>query len=224
MKAPLLVAQVLNGLATGMLYALMGIGLSLITGVLNIPNFAHGALFALGAYCLSTVVQLTGSFWLALVLAPVAVGLLGVLIEYGGIRPLYRAGHDSVIGINALDAAVRQRFTIAHEIGHLLLHAEPLHLDPGHNLAVMPPPTGTKPALRFSRNQISSKAKDPREIEANRFAAALLMPAHFLSRDLRGMRIPITEDAIAELAMRYQVSRQAMTFRLMNLGVPMETI
>src|SRR4029453_16974452 len=77
-----------------MLYALMGIGLSIITGVLNIPNFAHGALFAVGAYFLYTVIQLVGNFWLALLLAPLGVGLLGVLIEYGGIRPLLRAGHD----------------------------------------------------------------------------------------------------------------------------------
>src|SRR5688500_10252471 len=77
-----------------MLYAVMGIGLSIITGVLNIPNFAHGALFALGAYSLYTVIQLTGNFWIALILAPLGVGLLGLLIEYAGIRPLYRAGHD----------------------------------------------------------------------------------------------------------------------------------
>jgi len=93
-KISLLFSQVLNGLATGMLYALMGIGLSIITGVLNIPNFAHGALFALGAYLLYTVIQLVGNFWLALVIAPLGVGLLGVLIEYGGIRPLYKVGHD----------------------------------------------------------------------------------------------------------------------------------
>ncbi len=94
MNTALLFSQILNGLATGMLYALMGIGLSIITGVLNIPNFAHGALFALGAYFLYTVIQLVGNFWLALLLAPLGVGLLGVLIEYGGIRPLYKAGHD----------------------------------------------------------------------------------------------------------------------------------
>ncbi len=93
-RISLLVSQVLNGLATGMLYALMGIGLSIITGVLNIPNFAHGALFALGAYLLYSIIQLVGNFWLALVIAPLGVGLLGVLIEYGGIRPLYKAGHD----------------------------------------------------------------------------------------------------------------------------------
>ena len=77
-----------------MLYALMGIGLSIITGVLNIPNFAHGALFALGAYFLVTLIQLLGNFWLALLLAPLGVGVIGIVIEYGGIRPLYRAGHD----------------------------------------------------------------------------------------------------------------------------------
>jgi branched-chain amino acid transport system permease protein len=90
----LLVSQVLNGVATGMLYALMGIGLSIITGVLNIPNFAHGAMFALGAYLIFTVIQLMGNFWVALVIAPLGVLALGILIEYAGIRLLYRAGHD----------------------------------------------------------------------------------------------------------------------------------
>jgi branched-chain amino acid transport system permease protein len=93
-NASLLFTQVLNGVATGMLYALMGIGLAIITGVLNIPNFAHGAMFAVGAYLLATTVNMIGSFWVALVLAPVGVALLGILIEYAGIRPLYRAGHD----------------------------------------------------------------------------------------------------------------------------------
>jgi branched-chain amino acid transport system permease protein len=93
-NASLLFTQVLNGVATGMLYALMGIGLAIVTGVLNIPNFAHGAMFAVGAYLLVTVLQVVDSFWLALVLAPVGVAVLGVLIEYAGIRPLYRAGHD----------------------------------------------------------------------------------------------------------------------------------
>jgi branched-chain amino acid transport system permease protein len=93
-NASLLFTQVLNGVATGMLYALMGIGLAIITGVLNIPNFAHGAMFAVGAYLLATTVNMIGNFWVALVLAPVGVALLGLLIEYGGIRPLYRAGHD----------------------------------------------------------------------------------------------------------------------------------
>jgi branched-chain amino acid transport system permease protein len=77
-----------------MLYALMGLGLALVTGVLNIPNFAHGALFAVGAYFLVSVVGVLGNFWLGLVLAPIGVALLGLLIEYAGIRRLYAAGHD----------------------------------------------------------------------------------------------------------------------------------
>src|SRR3954467_3945713 len=77
-----------------MLYALMGLGLSLITGVLNIPNFAHGALFAVGAYLLVSFIQVFGDFWVGLVVAPLGVALLGLLIEYLGIRRLYAAGHD----------------------------------------------------------------------------------------------------------------------------------
>jgi branched-chain amino acid transport system permease protein len=89
-----LLGQILNGVATGMLYALMGLGLSLITGVLNIPNFAHGVLFAVGAYLLVTLVGVVGNFWIALLLAPLGVAILGWLIEYAGIRRLYAAGHD----------------------------------------------------------------------------------------------------------------------------------
>jgi branched-chain amino acid transport system permease protein len=90
----LLLGQILNGIATGMLYALMGLGLSLITGVLNIPNFAHGALFAVGAYFLVTVSTALGNFWLGLLIAPLGVAILGLLIEYAGVRRLYAAGHD----------------------------------------------------------------------------------------------------------------------------------
>jgi branched-chain amino acid transport system permease protein len=90
----LLLGQILNGIATGMLYALMGLGLALIAGILNIPNFAHGALFAVGAYLTVTAISAIGNFWVALVLAPLGVALLGLLIEYAGIRRLYAAGHD----------------------------------------------------------------------------------------------------------------------------------
>jgi branched-chain amino acid transport system permease protein len=90
----LLLGQILNGIATGMLYALMGLGLALIAGILNIPNFAHGALFAVGAYLTVTAINAVGDFWVALIFAPLGVALLGVLIEYAGVRRLYAAGHD----------------------------------------------------------------------------------------------------------------------------------
>ena len=81
---------------------------------------------------------------------------------------LYRSEGKKIIGINALDAKVRQRFTIAHEIGHLVLHADPVYLDRGHLLGVVPNATETPSVFPFLRNQVSSEAKDPQEIEANR--------------------------------------------------------
>jgi branched-chain amino acid transport system permease protein len=90
----LLLGQILNGIATGMLYALMGLGLALIAGILNIPNFAHGALFAVGAYLTVTAIGVVGNFWIALLVAPLGVAILGLVIEYAGIRRLYAAGHD----------------------------------------------------------------------------------------------------------------------------------
>src|SRR5258706_15933809 len=74
----LLAGQILNGIATGMLYALMGLGLSLITGVLNIPNFAHGALFAVGAYLLVTAGVVFWNFWVCLAVGARRVAGLGL--------------------------------------------------------------------------------------------------------------------------------------------------
>ena len=90
----LIISQLFNGVATGMLYAMMGIGLTLILGVLNIPNFAHGVFYAFGAYILVAVLEVVGNFWLGLLLAPFGVVLLGILIELLTIRRLYNAHHD----------------------------------------------------------------------------------------------------------------------------------
>ena len=90
----LIASQLLNGLATGMLYALVGVGLSLVLGVLNIPNFAHGGLYAFGAYFTYSVVQLTGNFYVAVLIGPLLVIFLAFLIESQGIRRLYAAHHD----------------------------------------------------------------------------------------------------------------------------------
>ncbi len=90
----LIASQILNGLATGMLYALVGVGLTLVLGMLNIPNFAHGLLYAFGAYFTYTVVKFTGSFYLAVLVAPLFVVLIGFVLESQGIRRLYSAHHD----------------------------------------------------------------------------------------------------------------------------------
>jgi len=139
--------------------------------------------------------------------------------EISGV--LYRSGDVPVIGVNALDALVRQRFTIAHEIGHFLLHEEPWHVD-RHYLEVVPVKSSVSPSRRFNRDKVSSQATDRHEIEANGFAAALLMPKEFLDQDLKGLKLPLKARQIDGLAKRYKVSQQAMIFRLMNLGVQME--
>jgi len=84
---------VLNGLVTGMLYALMGVGLSLILGLLNIPNFAHGVLYALGAYVMISGAKAFG-FLGGLLAAGAVVALLGAAVEYLGVRRLYRVHPD----------------------------------------------------------------------------------------------------------------------------------
>jgi branched-chain amino acid transport system permease protein len=89
-----LAAQVFTGLVLGMIYVLLAIGLSLIFGLMTVVNFSHGALYMLGAYLGFTLLRLTGSFSVALVLAPLLVGILGLLIERFLIRPLYGRGPD----------------------------------------------------------------------------------------------------------------------------------
>ncbi len=82
--------ECLNALSEAALLFFLGVGLTLIFGIMRIVNFAHGALYMLGAFIGYSVARLTGSFWLALLLAPTAVGLLGSLFEFGILRRLYR--------------------------------------------------------------------------------------------------------------------------------------
>jgi branched-chain amino acid transport system permease protein len=89
-----LAAQVFTGLVLGMIYVLLAIGLSLIFGLMTVVNFSHGALYMLGAYVGFTLLRLTGSFSVALVLAPLLVGALGLLVERFLIRPLYGRSPD----------------------------------------------------------------------------------------------------------------------------------
>jgi len=91
----LIISQVVNGLVLGFLYVLIAIGLSIIFGMLGVVNFAHGVYFALGAYFALTLQDNFGPW--AIVLAPVGVGILGMLIEMTLMRPLY--GKDPLLGL-----------------------------------------------------------------------------------------------------------------------------
>lgn len=90
----LLALQLFTGLALGAIYVLLAVGLSLIFGMLTVVNFAHGAFFMLGAYIGVFAAEKTGSFWLALLIAPVVVASFGMACERWLIRPLYGRGID----------------------------------------------------------------------------------------------------------------------------------
>ena len=85
-----LLPQLLHGLVFGAALGLLALGLTVIFGLLGVMNFAHGELYMMGAYAGIGVIALTHSFWLALVLAPVVVGIIGAVTEVTTLRPLYR--------------------------------------------------------------------------------------------------------------------------------------
>ena len=87
-------AQLLNGLAYGLVLLLVSLGLTIIFGIMGIVNFAHGELYAIGAYVGYSAVQATGSFWAGIVVAPIVVGLLGIAMERTAIKRLY--GSDPI--------------------------------------------------------------------------------------------------------------------------------
>lgn len=123
---------------------------------------------------------------------------------------LFRDGNNIIIGINSSHHHNRQRFTIAHEIGHLLLHdKKELFVD--------------KVVKVNFRDTISSAAIDTKEITANAFAAELLMPKKFVLNEidkiLKRSRIENKEELIEKLSSVFEVSKQAMEYRLINLGV-----
>ena len=112
-----------------------------------------------------------------------------------------------IIGVNSLHHPNRQRFTLAHELGHLQLHREMItsniHVDKNF------------PAL--TRDQNSATEAERIEIEANQFASELLMPSTFINDILRGQQFDIDDDGPLEaLAKRFRVSRQALEYRIRN--------
>jgi branched-chain amino acid transport system permease protein len=89
------ISQGIHGLAYGMVLFLVASGLTLIFGMMGILNMAHAAFFMLSAYFSYQAVVWTGSFWLALLLAPIATGLLGALVERFLLRKVHALGHTA---------------------------------------------------------------------------------------------------------------------------------
>jgi branched-subunit amino acid ABC-type transport system permease component len=89
MDLSLLLQNLLYGVTIGSALILIASGLSLTFGVMGVLNFAHGGLCMLGAYFGYTIVQVTGNFWLAMIVAPIIVAAISILMEVFTIRPLY---------------------------------------------------------------------------------------------------------------------------------------
>ncbi len=98
----------LNAVVWGLIMALIALGLNMIFGLLHIINMAHGALFMLGAVVAWYLIELTGSFWIALVIAPICVGVVGILIERGLLRTIEDKPITTIICTFGVMLAVQQ--------------------------------------------------------------------------------------------------------------------
>lgn len=154
--------------------------------------------------------------------APVPVDkiarLLGVQLRFSPLDEelsgmIYINENTPIIGVNSMHHPNRQRFTIAHEIGHLQLHRHlitgKVHVDKQFRVQF----------AKLNRDAKSSTGTEKIEIEANQFAAALLMPRAILMSALESKRFDIDDESpLNELAKSFQVSRQALEHRITNLA------
>lgn len=121
---------------------------------------------------------------------------------------------ERVIGINASHSYTRQRFSLAHELGHALLHLDP------------EPPAGgdavvDQPLEVMFRDRLASRGSNAKEVDANAFAATLLMPENLVVACLREIfdstRLDNVQAVVERVARRFEVSPEAMRYRLTNL-------
>lgn len=117
---------------------------------------------------------------------------------------------QAIIGVNSMHHPNRQRFTIAHELGHFILHKKhitsEIHVD--------------KQFRVLMRDGKSATGTELIEIEANRFAASLLMPADLVAKALDEREFDIDDETpLMELAKQFKVSKQTMEYRIRNLGI-----
>lgn len=113
---------------------------------------------------------------------------------------------QAVIGVNSRHSPTRQRFTMAHELGHYMLHRSTANIF-------------FDESLLFFRNQRSSEGTKRQEIEANNFAAELLMPEPAIRQRLEEPIDAFNEEEVEKLASEFKVSSQALTIRLTKLGL-----
>jgi len=135
-----LFGQLLIGLINGAFYAILSLGLAVIFGLLNIINFAHGALYMVGAFCAWFLLQYLGvGYWWALLISPIVVGIIGILIERTMLARLYKLDHlygllltfglaliiqgvfTNYFGSSGLPYTLPQEFVGAYNLGFMFL-------------------------------------------------------------------------------------------------------
>ena len=129
MNGILLLEQSLNGLQFGLMLFLLAAGLTLVFGIMDMINLAHGSLYMVGAYCIASVATATGSFWMGLAGGVVATAVFGILLEVGILRKLYARDHLSqVLGTFAI-------LLMCNEAVRLIWGAQPITLNPPESLS-----------------------------------------------------------------------------------------
>lgn len=124
-------------------------------------------------------------------------------------------GKHGVIGYNSTHPKTRQRFSIAHEIGHYVMHVLQGRRKPGQELYV---DKTSSVGVVYFRDDKSTRGEFEQEIEANGFAAALLMPKHMVMEAVGTHVIDLNDESfLSELADTFGVSKMAMTFRIGRL-------
>ncbi|HLF48549.1 MAG: branched-chain amino acid ABC transporter permease [Candidatus Rokubacteria bacterium] len=133
-----LFGQLLIGLINGSFYAMLSLGLSVIFGLLNIINFAHGAQYMMGAFAAYFLLQWSGlGYWWALLVAPIVVGLFGIVLERTMLKRLYHLDHLYGLLLTFGFALVIQGM-FRHQFGSSgLPYAMPAQLAGGRNLGFM---------------------------------------------------------------------------------------
>ena len=129
MPLSLIAEQLLNGLQLGLMLFLLAAGLTLVFGIMDMINLAHGSLYMVGAYLAAAVTEASGSFWLGLLGATVATAAVGAALEVSLLRRLYARSHLSQV------LATFAVILIANEIVRMIWGSQPILLNPPPALA-----------------------------------------------------------------------------------------
>jgi branched-chain amino acid transport system permease protein len=129
MTGVLVLEQSLNGLQFGLMLFLLAAGLTLVFGIMDMINLAHGSLYMVGAYLIATAAAASGSFWIGLAAGVAGTAVVGMLLEVTVLRRLYRRDHLSqVLGTFAI-------LLMANEGVRMIWGSQPIALNPPDSLA-----------------------------------------------------------------------------------------